>query len=54
MADSQSRPDADYGSDVPAHPGVPRWVKVFGTVAGSALLVAFVLMHTVGGGMGGH
>jgi hypothetical protein len=31
-----------------------RWVKVSGLVAGSALPVAFVLMHTIGGGMGGH
>ena len=55
MADSHSRPDAaDHGSDAAAHPGMPRWVKVFGIVAGSALLVAVVLMHTIGGGMSGH
>ncbi|WP_198668435.1 hypothetical protein [Streptomyces triticisoli] len=55
MADSPSRFDAtDLGPGPVAHPGMPRWVKVFGIVAGSALLVAFVLMHTIGGGMGGH
>ncbi len=55
MADSPSSPDtAGYGPGPTAHPGMPRWVKVFGIVAGSALLVAFVLMHAMGGGMGGH
>ena len=56
MADSPSRTEAadctPGGSTT--HPGMPRWVKVFGIAAGSALLVAFVLMHALGGGMGGH
>ncbi|MEU0042902.1 hypothetical protein [Streptomyces werraensis] len=55
MADSPSRPNAaDYGPGPAAHPGMPRWAKVLAIAAGSALLVAFVLMHTIGGGMGGH
>ncbi|WP_157852810.1 hypothetical protein RFN58_35075 [Streptomyces iakyrus] len=55
MADSPSRTEAaDHTQGPTAHPGMPRWVKVFGIAAGSALLVAFVLMHAVGGGMGGH
>lgn len=38
--------------DVP--PKAPRWAKVLAIVAVGALVVAFVLMHTTGGGMGGH
>ncbi|MFF9136681.1 hypothetical protein ACF09G_03785 [Streptomyces albogriseolus] len=56
MADSPSRTEAaDHtpgGSTT--RPGMPRWVKAFGISAGSALLVAFVLMHAIGGGMSGH
>jgi len=29
-------------------------VKVFGIVAIAALVLAFVVMHTLGGGTGGH
>ncbi|GAA3824537.1 hypothetical protein ACFS5L_06820 [Streptomyces phyllanthi] len=55
MADSPSRTEAaDSAPRSAVYPGMPRWVKVFGIVAGSALLVALVLMHTIGGGMGGH
>ncbi|WP_164835844.1 hypothetical protein [Actinacidiphila soli] len=34
-------------------PITPRWVKVSGIIAG-VLVVAFVVMHIAGGGMGGH
>lgn len=54
MADSPSRPDAVGQEPGPAaHPGMPRWAKSL-AIAGAALLVAFVLMHAIGGGMGGH
>ena len=32
----------------------PRWAKVFAIVGAAAFIVAFVLMHLLGGGMGGH
>ncbi|WP_171060255.1 hypothetical protein [Streptomyces montanus] len=55
MTDSSSRADADGREpDALAHPGMPRWAKVFGFAAGAALLVAFVLMHLLSGGMRGH
>ncbi|MFF5757455.1 hypothetical protein [Streptomyces longwoodensis] len=55
MTDSPPRPEtADCGPGPAAHPGMPRWAKMLAIAAGSALLVAFVLMHTLGGGMGGH
>lgn len=55
MAEPASRPDAaDHGPDPSAHPGMPRWAKVFVVAAGAALLVSFVLMHALGGGMGNH
>jgi hypothetical protein len=31
----------------------PRWVKVFGIVA-LIVVVLFVIVHVIGGGMGGH
>lgn len=31
----------------------PRWVKIFGAIL-VALLIAFVVMHLVGGGFRGH
>jgi hypothetical protein len=55
MADSPSRPDTVGQEAGPAaHPGMPRWAKSLAIAAGAALLVAFVLMHAIGGGMGGH
>ncbi|MGP3924905.1 hypothetical protein [Streptomyces sp. 8N616] len=42
------------GPDRGSTTGAPRWVKVFGVAFIAALIVAFVLMHTIGGGMGGH
>ena len=55
MADSPSRPDAaSHGPGPAAHPGMPRWAKTLAIAAGAALLVAFVLMHTLGGSMGSH
>lgn len=55
MADSPTRPDdAGHASASAAHPGMPRWAKTLAIAAGAALLVALVLMHTLGGGMGGH
>ncbi|WP_328971437.1 hypothetical protein [Streptomyces sp. NBC_00239] len=59
MADfPPSRHSDDDGTDPgrpergPA-PGRPRWVNVFLAVL-IALVVAFVIMHLAGGGMGGH
>jgi hypothetical protein len=55
MDQSPSSPDAaGHGPGPAAHPGMPRWVKVFGIATGCALLTALVLMHALGGGMGGH
>jgi len=34
-------------------PATPRWVKVFGIIA-LALVLLFVVMHIMGGGLGGH
>lgn len=52
MADSPSA--AGHRPDPTAHPGMPRWAKALAIAAGAALLVALVLMHTLGGGMGNH
>lgn len=55
MTDSSPSPDAaGHGPGATAHPGMPRWAKVSVITAGAALLVAFVLMHLLSGGMGGH
>ncbi|MFI1721931.1 hypothetical protein [Streptomyces sp. NPDC020489] len=55
MADSSSAADAaDHRPDPAAHPGMPRWAKTLVIGAGAALLVALVLMHALGGGMGNH
>lgn len=55
MVDSPSRPDAaSQGTGPAAHPGMPRWAKTLVIAAGAALLVAFVLMHTLDGSMGDH
>ena len=54
MADSPSSPDtAGYGPGPTAHPGMPRWVKVFGIVA---ILVAavFIALHIAGLSAHGH
>jgi hypothetical protein len=32
----------------------PRWVRVFALAGVAALVVALLLMHALGGGMGGH
>ena len=34
-----------------AQPGTPQWVKVFGIIA-IILVVAFVILHLMGGGFG--
>ncbi|GAA0642044.1 hypothetical protein Stsp02_20390 [Streptomyces sp. NBRC 14336] len=55
MADSRPSEGSMGGrADREAPPGAPRWAKVFGIVAVAALVLAFVLMHAVGGGMRGH
>ncbi|MGP3980404.1 hypothetical protein [Streptomyces sp. KR80] len=55
MADSPSHPGTTgEGPGREAPPSAPRWAKVFGIVALAALVVAFVLMHTLGGGMSSH
>ncbi|MEU5112899.1 hypothetical protein AB0G64_15495 [Streptomyces longwoodensis] len=55
MTDSPSSADAaGHRPDPAAHPGMPRWAKTLAIAAGAALLVALVLMHTLGGGMGNH
>ncbi|MDQ1044953.1 hypothetical protein [Streptomyces sp. V4I2] len=55
MADSPTRPDdTGHGPAPAAHPGMPRWARTLAIAAGAALLVALVLMHTLGGGMSGH
>ena len=55
MADSPSRPDAaSHGPGPAAHPGMPRWAKTLAIAASATLLVAFVLMHLLSGGMGNH
>ncbi|WP_344392016.1 hypothetical protein [Streptomyces vastus] len=55
MADSPSRRDAEsHGPGPAAHPGMPRWAKALAIAAGAALLVAFLLMHVLGGSMGNH
>jgi len=36
-------------------PGMPRWVKMFGSVTAIVLVVLFVILHLTGlGGMGSH
>lgn len=58
MADFSPAPHSGDGTDAgrpgptPAT-GRPRWVIVFAVVA-VALVLAFVIMHVAGGGMGGH
>ncbi|MEU0111664.1 MULTISPECIES: hypothetical protein [unclassified Streptomyces] len=55
MVEPPSRPYATgHGPDPAAHPGMPRWAKAFAIAVGAALLVAVVLMHTLGGNMGNH
>ncbi|MFI7413588.1 hypothetical protein ACIBU0_33495 [Streptomyces sp. NPDC049627] len=55
MADAQSSSETTRSeTDREAPPGMPRWGKVFGIVAAAALILAFVLMHIIGGGMGHH
>lgn len=36
------------------HPGMTPWAKTLGIAAVVALLVAFVLMHAIDGGMSSH
>lgn len=58
MAGFPSLPGSADGQDA-GKPGPgpvsarPRWVTVF-AIIGIALVVAFVIMHLAGGGMGGH
>ncbi|MEU0350903.1 hypothetical protein ABZ302_29380 [Streptomyces sp. NPDC006237] len=47
-------PDAGVGPEGGSTAGAPRWVKVFGSALIAALIVAFVLMHALGGAVGGH
>ncbi len=55
MTDPSRRPGADdggrLGSNRGPETGTPRWVKVFATVAGVAVLL-FVVLQFVGGGHG--
>lgn len=37
-------------ADLPAHPGAPRWVKVFGIIALAAILLVVAMMLTGAGG----
>ncbi|HZO32349.1 MAG TPA: hypothetical protein VFH48_40900 [Chloroflexota bacterium] len=39
--------------DPPADTGTPRWVKVSGLIA-VAVVLLFVILHLLGGGIGGH
>jgi len=32
----------------PPYPGTPRWVKVFGMIAGVVILLFIILLHTRG------
>jgi hypothetical protein len=58
MADFPPAPHSADGTDA-ARPGPspasgrPRWVTLLAAVA-IALVLAFVIMHLAGGGMGGH
>ena len=47
----ESRPDRSAAGATDS--GMPRWVKVFGLVA-LVLVVAFLVMHLAGGGLGHH
>jgi len=39
----------DHVPDPPRYPGVPRWVKTFGIVAGLLILLLIILLHAGGG-----
>ena len=52
-------------ADLPAYPGTPRWVKVFGIIALALVLLVVIMMfagggshgpgrHAPSGGAGGH
>ncbi len=44
-------------ADLPAYPGTPRWVKVFGIIALAVVLLFVTMMLAgmlAGGGSGGH
>lgn len=53
--DPTDTPDAGSGRKPvrSAEPGTPRWVKAF-LIAAVILVVAFVVIHLAGGGMGSH
>jgi hypothetical protein len=42
-------PEVDVGDEA----GMPRWVKIFGTIF-ILLVVVIVIMHLTGRGFGGH
>jgi hypothetical protein len=47
--------EAPSSADAAGHrpdPATPRWAKTLTIAVGATLLVAFVLMHALGGGMG--
>jgi len=46
---SQTHVGPDRGSTT----SIPRWVKVFGTIA-LVLVLLFVILHLTGRGLGGH
>lgn len=46
--DDQARVEEMHMSDGPSHPGVPRWVKVFGIIVIVVVLLAVAVMF-VGG-----
>lgn len=54
-ADRQKTPSAaeQLGHDRGTAPRTPRWVKVF-LMVGIAVVVAIVIVHLAGGGMGNH
>jgi len=57
MADLTPYPDSEGGASVGpdrgSTAGAPRWVKVFGNIA-FVLVQLVVVLHLVGGGLGGH
>jgi hypothetical protein len=55
VAEAPSSADAaGHRPDPTAHPATPHWAKTLTIAAGATLLVEFVLMHALGGGMGNH
>ena len=53
QADRDPEDALDIGRDGGSPPSTPRWVLVFGAIA-AALVVAFIVLHLMGGGFRGH